>query len=421
VEEARQSAKGNKGGRGDRGSIKLGSSLIKLSAVGHEAFSRISTEFPEVDQVLGGGLVPGQVVLLAGEPGIGKSTLLLQVADRVGGVSRGDREDKGSMGGILYVAGEESPSQIASRAKRLGVAPEKITVLPETEVSGVVGEVRGYRLVIVDSIQTMWTSELNSSAGSVAQVRECAARLTRAAKEASVPLIIVGHVNKDGEIAGPKVLEHIVDTVLSFEGDPQHFHRILRTTKNRFGAVYEIGVFEMGVRGLKEVKNPSDLFLSERLVGQPGSVVTVTLEGARPMLVEIQALTQKTAFGYPRRTASGFNLNRLHLLLAVLERHAGVKTSDKDVYINVAAGFITSEPAADLAVCAAVASSVTGTVINAKTVVFGEVGLAGEIRAVSQNTRRANEARKMGFTKVVGSGDCRSVKQALGLLFGSFK
>lgn len=418
-------------GKTDGGS---GVAAVKLSEVGQETFARISTGIGEVDQVLGGGLIPGQVVLLAGEPGIGKSTLLLQIASKITDNRKQIAESDRGAGlmnqtptpttSILYVAGEESPSQIAARAKRLGVSAEKIEVLAETEVDLVVNELTGSRisglgLVIIDSIQTMWTAELNSSAGSIAQVRECAARLTRAAKEASVPLIIVGHVNKDGDIAGPKVLEHIVDTVLSFEGDPQHNYRLLRTTKNRFGAVYEVGVFEMKDTGLVEVADPSGLFLAERLAGQPGSVVTVTLEGMRPMLVEIQALTQRTSFGYPRRTASGLNISRLHLLLAVLERHAGIKTSDKDVYVNVAAGFTVAEPAVDLAICAAVASSVTGSVVNAKTVVFGEVGLSGEVRGVSQSSRRAAEAKKLGFTHVVGPEGTRSVKVALGQLTNS--
>jgi len=404
VEEVRSGKSEVGGKRSEVGITNV--ETVKLSDVDKLTFNRVSTGIGELDRVLGGGLLPGQVVLLAGEPGIGKSTLLLQLANKIGG-------------GVLYVAGEESPSQIASRAARLGSVSAGVVIIPETNVDQIIGEIGATRevgLIIIDSIQTMFTTDLNSSAGSLAQVRECAARLTTSAKKAGVPLILVGHVNKEGEVAGPKVLEHIVDTVLSFEGDPQHFYRLLRTTKNRFGAVWEVGVFQMVDSGLREVINPSDLFLGERLPGQSGSVVTATLEGARPMLVEIQALSSKTTFNYPRRAASGVNLNRLYLLLAVLERHASIRTSDKDIYVNVASGFKTDEPAVDLAICTAIASSVAEKPIDPKTVVFGEVGLSGEIRQVPQEERRSNEASKLGFTKVIGPKAAHSLRQALSLL-----
>jgi len=301
---------------------------------------------------------------------------------------------------------------------RLGVDSSNIAVLSEMNVDGVIEAVRAVQapplqLVIIDSIQTLYTEDLNSSAGSVAQVRECASRLTTLAKKIGVPLIMVGHVNKEGEVAGPKVLEHIVDTVLSFEGDREHLYRLLRVTKNRFGPVFEVGVFEMGERGLTEITDPSNLLIKERQPDQSGSVVTIALEGMRPLPLEIQALAVKSAFGFPRRAASGFNLNRLYLLLAVLEKHCHVKLSDKDVYVNVAAGFKATEPAIDLAVCVALASSVAEKTIDPKTVIFGEVGLSGELRQVSGLERRVEESKRLGFKTVIGPNNFKNVSAVL--------
>lgn len=378
----------------------------RLSEIKGKDLLRSKTGIGEFDRVLGDGFVPGQVVLLAGEPGIGKSTLLLQVASAV---------LKTQEAATLYVSGEESLNQIKIRADRMGINSTQIELLSETDADVVASNLnfKKYALVIADSIQTFTTAELTGTAGSVGQVKECAARLAHAAKGTGTPLIIVGHVTKEGAIAGPKVLEHLVDTVLYLEGDKFHAFRILRTTKNRFGDAAEVGVFEMTGRGMLAVDNPSDRFLAERCQGASGSVVTVTLEGSRPVLLEVQALTTKTAFGYPRRTASGFSYNRLLLLLAVLEKHAGLRLQDRDVYVNVAAGVRINEPAADLAVCLAVASSVKDQPLDPKTAVFGEVGLSGEIRSVSQQERRAKEAEKMGFTKIISPEKCKGIAQAL--------
>ena len=414
----------------------VGAATQSLSSVKVSASQRVGSGIGEFDRVLGGGLVPGQVILLAGEPGIGKSTLLLQVADRVARLAskgreevRGDRRrgrqdggggagmgrDNNLLGGVLYISGEESAVQLRLRSTRLKISGEGIEVYPETDVDALLSgwDQTDYRLVIVDSVQTLTTGDLAGPAGSIGQVRETAARLTAAAKAAGRPLILVGHVTKSGAVAGPKVLEHLVDTVLYLEGDQNHQFRLLRATKNRFGSVNEVGVFEMGERGLEEVKNPSDRFLEERLSQAPGSVVTVVLEGTRPVCLEVQALAAKTVFGYPKRTASGISLNKLNLLAAVLEKRAGVRLYDQDVYINIAGGVRVSDPAADLAVALAIAGSVLKKAVKSDMVVWGEVGLSGEVRRVAQETRRLKEAQALGLKTAIGPSQVKTVKEAI--------
>ncbi len=353
---------------------------------------RLETGIGEFDRVLGGGLVPGSVVLLGGEPGIGKSTILLQVAARLARDSSP----------VLYVSAEESGHQVKMRADRLGVSTNGVFLLAETELESVLTAVEDgcYQALIVDSIQTVATSGVPSGAGSVSQVRECAARLAQMAKTTGIPVLLIGHVTKDGMLAGPKTLEHLVDAVLSFEGERFHAQRIVRAVKNRFGPVHELGVFEMTQQGLVEVKNPSSLYLGSRIAGRPGSTVLAAIEGTRPLLMEVQALTVATKFGSPRRTATGFDATRLALLLAVLERHGGLALSSHDVFANIAGGAETSEPAADLAVVAAVATSFRGRALGERAVLFGEVGLLGEIRAVTDAALRIKEAASLGFSRV---------------------
>ena len=356
---------------------------VKISST-----QRILTGVGEFDRVLGGGFVPGQAVLLAGEPGIGKSTLITQVCKKLDSRS------------ILYMCGEESPAQIKLRAMRMDYNGTNLNTLQETDVD-VIEQVLysnsetnqksqkcRFDLLVIDSIQTLYTKDLMSSAGSVAQIKECSQRLVRVAKNLNICVILVGHVTKEGEIAGPKVLEHVVDTVLYMEGDSQHLYRILRTTKNRFGAVSEVGMFEMVENGIKEVTNPSELFISKDNVSMIGSCVAVAMEGFRPILYEIQALAVKTNFGYPKRTASGFNLNRLQVLLAVLEKRCKIPCYQYDIYINIAGGFKVNDSASDLAVCLAVASSVLEKPLKQGTAVFGEVGLMGEVRVVPHALKR---------------------------------
>ena len=354
---------------------------------------RTSTGIKEFDRVLGGGVVPGSVILVGGDPGIGKSTLLLQAFS---GLS-------GKPGKLLYVSGEESPQQIKMRAERLSVSSDSIILLPETSLEGILesaARISPFAMVI-DSIQTVYTQELLSAPGSVGQVRECAAKLMLFAKRSGVPVFIVGHVTKEGTIAGPRVLEHIVDTVLYFEGDRGHSYRILRTIKNRFGSTNEIGIFEMSDAGLREVDNPSELFLSERPQNVSGSTVVASLEGTRPLMVEIQALVSQTNFGMPRRTSIGVDFNRVNLLIAVLEKRAGMHLGGMDVFINVVGGLKIVEPAVDLGIIATVASSVREVPIRPDTFVFGEVGLSGEVRAVAQSESRLKEAAKIGFQRAV--------------------
>jgi len=354
---------------------------------------RLSTGIGEFDRVLGGGVVPGSLVLIGGEPGIGKSTLLLQAAAHFANTS----------GAVLYSSGEESEHQIKSRGERLGVGRAPLYLLAETCLERILEEIARLRpaLIIVDSVQTVFSLKFQSAPGSIGQVREAATQLLFAAKGQNIPTFLVGHVTKDGNLAGPKALEHIVDTVLYFEGEKHHAHRVVRAVKNRFGAVSELGVFEMTGKGLKAVPNPSALFLAERPANAPGSAVLCCMEGSRPLLVEVQALVSTSSFGNARRMASGIDQNRLSLLLAVLEKRAGLNLMGEDVFINVAGGMTIDEPAADLAVVAAVASSMRNRPIQQGTAVFGEVGLAGEIRGTTQGVLRLREAAQMGFTRCI--------------------
>jgi DNA repair protein RadA/Sms len=354
---------------------------------------RIATGISEFDRVLGGGIVPGSLVLLGGEPGIGKSTLLLQAAAHFAA----------TVGPVLYCSGEESEHQIKMRGERLGVGRAPLYLLAETCVERLIEAVDRVRpaLLIVDSIQTVFSLKMQSAPGSVGQVRQAATDLLFLAKGRNLPTILVGHVTKDGSLAGPKVLEHVVDTVLYFEGAQHLSHRIVRAVKNRFGAVSELGVFEMTAHGLTPVANPSALFLAERPKNVPGSSVLCTIEGSRPILVEVQALVSGSTFGNPRRTASGLDPNRLSLLLAVLDKRAGLNLSTDDVFVNVAGGMTIDEPAADLAVVAAIASSLRNRAIAADAVVFGEVGLAGEVRATAQAALRVREAAQLGFARCI--------------------
>jgi DNA repair protein RadA/Sms len=354
---------------------------------------RLGTGITEFDRVLGGGLVPGSLVLLGGEPGIGKSTLLLQAASHFAS----------ARGPVLYCSGEESEHQIKLRGERLGVRDAPLFLLAETCVERILDEVDRLQpaLLIIDSIQTVFSLKLPAAPGTVSQVRQAATDLLFTAKGRNLPTILVGHVTKDGSLAGPKVLEHVVDTVLYFEGGQHHAHRIVRAVKNRFGAVSELGVFEMTGAGLRPVPNPSQLFLAERASGVPGSTVFCTIEGSRPILVEVQALVSTATFGNPRRTANGLDPSRLALLLAVLEKRAGLNLATDDVFVNVAGGMTVEEPAADLAILAAVASSLRNRAIASDVVVFGEVGLAGEVRAASQAALRLREAAQLGFARCV--------------------
>jgi DNA repair protein RadA/Sms len=371
-----------------------GSSGARLYAdVQISAAQRISTGIGEFDRVLGGGIVPGSLVLLGGEPGIGKSTLLLQA---VANVAR-------NVGTVLYSSGEESEHQIKSRGERLQIGQAPLYLLAETCLERILEAIAQLRpsLIVLDSIQTVFSLKMQSAPGSIGQVREAATQLLFAAKGQNVPIVIVGHVTKDGSLAGPKALEHVVDTVLYFEGERHHAHRIVRAVKNRFGAVSELGVFEMTGSGLVEVPNPSKLFLAERSTSTPGSAVLCCLEGSRPMLVEVQALVSTSSYGNARRMSSGIDQQRLALLLAVLEKRAGLHLSGDDVYVNIAGGMIVDEPAADLSVVAAVASSVRNRAVGSATAVFGEVGLGGEVRGISQPALRIREVAQMGLLRCV--------------------
>lgn len=368
------------------------SPVMALDTVRADESVRYHTGMEELDRVLGGGIVPGAAILVCGDPGIGKSTVLLQMCRTL------DNDLT-----VLYISGEESPRQIKLRANRLGVNGERVLLTAATDAEQIRETILENKpdIVVVDSIQTLSVAGGSSSPGSVSQVRESALLLIDTCKGQEIPLFIVGHVNKDGNIAGPKVLEHMVDTVLYFEGDKNLSYRILRANKNRFGSTNEIGVFEMGQNGLREVPNPSEALLSGRPLDCSGSCITCLMEGTRPILVEIQALVTKTSFGNPRRVATGFDMNRTAMLLAVLEKRAGVSLFNQDVYINVAGGLELSEPAADLPLCAAVASSVRDACVPGDWAVIGEVGLAGEIRAVSQAERRLAECARLGFTTAV--------------------
>jgi DNA repair protein RadA/Sms len=366
---------------------------VALSEIAARERPRIATGSGELDRALGGGLVAGQVVLLGGDPGIGKSTLLLQSLATSSSFS----------GKSLYVSGEESAEQVALRAKRLSLDAHGVQLLAETQLERIVAALDAAKpaVAVIDSIQTLWSDVLQSAPGSVAQVRECAAQLTRHAKHAGTALLLIGHVTKEGAIAGPRVLEHIVDTVLYFEGDTHSSFRLIRAVKNRFGAVNEIGVFAMTDKGLKDVSNPSRLFLSTHEKPVSGSCVLATLEGTRPLLVEIQALVDSAHTPNPRRLSVGLEQNRLALLLAVLHRHAGIATWEQDVFVNAVGGVRIGEPAADLAVCLAVVSSLTDKPIEARVAVFGEIGLAGEVRPAPRGQDRIKEAAKLGFEKLI--------------------
>jgi len=363
----------------------------RLSEVTADGLERVPLPMPEFSHVLGGGIVPGSMVLIGGDPGIGKSTLLLQVSALMAE----------ALGKVLYISGEESVHQMKMRAGRLGITTDQLYLLTETNLNVILEHIQELepKAVVVDSIQTVYLDELGSTAGSISQVRECASRLMQVAKGEGIPIFLVGHVTKAGAIAGPKVLEHIVDTVLYLEGDRFHAYRLLRSVKNRFGATSEVGVFEMGSQGLIEVANPSEAFLAERLPNAAGSSIAVTLEGTRPLLVEIQALASTTSFGLPRRTANGVDFNRLLLLVAVLNKRVGLRLSDQDIFVNVVGGLKINEPAADLAVAIAIASSFKGAPVAADLAIVGEIGLSGELRAVGQLSKRLNEAAKLGFKR----------------------
>jgi DNA repair protein RadA/Sms len=365
-------------------------SPVALSDISAETGSRYSTGIKELDRTLGGGVVQGSVVLVGGDPGIGKSTLVLQSLNNLS-----------KLGKVLYVSGEESPEQVKIRAERLKIGSDEIVLLPETSLEGIISVAKKIapHVIVIDSIQTIFSLDLPSAPGSVGQIRECATKLMFLAKKHNIPLFIIGHVTKEGAIAGPKVLEHIVDTVLYFEGDKGNPFRVLRAVKNRFGSTNEIGVFEMQETGLKEVDNPSELFLSEKPDNVPGSVVTVSLEGTRPLLVEIQALVTASSFGVPRRTAIGVDYNRINLLIAVLDKRLGMQLGGMDIYVNVVGGLKIDEPAIDIGIIAAIVSSFKNQPVNKGIFTFGEVGLSGELRAISQADIRINEAMKLGFEK----------------------
>lgn len=355
--------------------------------------TRVTSGITEFDRVLGGGIVPGSLILIGGEPGIGKSTLLAQVADKLSG--QGLK--------ILYVSGEESERQIKLRGERLGLHAQNLYLLPETNLERIFDEIERMQpaAVIVDSIQTVFSSSVESAPGSVSQVREVAGQFLLLSKNTNIPVFLIGHVTKDGSIAGPKALEHIVDTVLYFEGERHHNHRVVRATKNRFGAANEVGVFEMTGTGLIPVSNPSEMFLQERPKGVAGSVVTACMEGTRPVLVEVQALVSGSKYGTGRRMTQGVDQNRVSLLIAMLEKRVGFHLIGDDVFVNIAGGLEINEPAADLGVVASIASSFKNVPIDAETVVFGEVGLTGEVRGAIQAQMRAREAQALGFQKIV--------------------
>ena len=374
--------------------------ITKLTDTVQQNEERIKTNIAEFDRVLGGGLMPGSVVLIGGDPGIGKSTLVMQASSKINGE-------------VLYVTGEESVNQINLRAKRLKVSSDKISVMTETDLDLIINAIEKHEpdVVIVDSIQTTYKPDFDNAPGTVTQIRECTTELMQHAKKKQCAIIIVGHVTKDGAIAGPKVLEHVVDTVLQFEGERSYSYRILRAQKNRFGSTNEIGIFEMHDDGLMEVKNPSEIFLSEREKEITGSVITSSMEGTRPILLEVQALVTPSAYGNPQRVATGFDYRRLSILLAVLEKRASLRLSVQNVFLNMAGGLRIEEPAVDLAVCCAIASNFSDKFAKRDTVVIGEVGLGGEVRSVSHIDKRIQEAAKLGFKKIViPSNNFKSLK-----------
>ena len=374
-----------------KGVITRGSTPQRIQDVKAQEEMRIDMQSSELNRVLGGGLVPGSLVLLGGEPGIGKSTLALQVLMKMGGKK------------TLYASGEESAKQLKLRAERLAGSPDSLYIMAETSLERILDSVTELQpeVVVVDSIQTIGTETIEASIGSLSQVRECAARILQYAKEKNVPFIIVGHINKEGSLAGPKVLEHIVDTVLQFEGDQHYVYRILRAQKNRLGSTSELGIFEMQQDGLREVSNPSELLLSNNRDGLSGIAIAAAVEGVRPLLIEVQALVASAAYGTPQRSSTGFDARRLNMLLAVLEKRVGFKLLQKDVFVNIAGGIRVNDPAIDLAVLAAVLSSNMDIELDEQTCITGEVGLAGEIRPVNRIDQRIREAEKLGFKTII--------------------
>ena len=374
-----------------KGVVTRGSTPQRIQDVRSQEEMRIDMQSSELNRVLGGGLVPGSLVLLGGEPGIGKSTLALQVLMKMGGKK------------TLYASGEESAKQLKLRAERLAGSPDNLYIMAETSLERILDSVTELQpeVVVVDSIQTIGTETIEASIGSLSQVRECAARILQYAKEKNVPFIIVGHINKEGSLAGPKVLEHIVDTVLQFEGDQHYVYRILRAQKNRFGSTSELGIFEMQQDGLREVSNPSELLLSNNRDGLSGIAIAAAVEGVRPLLIEVQALVASAAYGTPQRSSTGFDARRLNMLLAVLEKRVGFKLLQKDVFVNIAGGIRVNDPAIDLAVLAAVLSSNMDIALDEQTCITGEVGLAGEIRPVNRIDQRIREAEKLGFKTII--------------------
>ncbi len=374
-----------------------------LAEITADSYQRTLLPMEEFNRVLGGGVVPGSLVLIGGDPGIGKSTLLLQMSAALAGE-----------GQVLYVSGEESAQQIKLRADRLNIVSDNLYLLTETNMAAILEHIQQMtpRFLVVDSIQTVYIDELASAPGSVGQVRECAARFQEVAKGRDIPVFLIGHVTKTGAIAGPRVLEHMVDTVLYLEGEQFHAYRLLRSVKNRFGATNEVGIFEMGDIGMTEVSNPSEVFLAERLPNASGSSIAVTLEGTRPLLVEVQALASTTTFGNPRRTANGVDLNRLLLIVAVLTKRVGIRLGDQDVFVNVVGGLQVGEPASDLAVAVSIASSVKNRPVAADLAIIGEVGLSGELRAVRHVETRLREAAKLGFKRCLlpGSTQLKQIK-----------
>lgn len=362
----------------------------KISEISSSEASRFDTKNNELNRVLGGGLVPGSLILIGGEPGIGKSTLALQIALNLKNYT------------TLYVSGEESAQQIKLRANRINSDNENCLIVSETSMENIFSHVKNTTpdIIVIDSIQTLATESIEASPGSVSQIRECTSQLLRFAKESSTPVILIGHITKDGNLAGPKILEHMVDTVLQFEGDQNHMYRILRSTKNRFGSTSEMGIYEMQHNGLREVSNPSELLLSQEDESLSGVTISASIEGMRPFLIEIQALVSSAAYGTPQRSSTGFDLRRLNMLLAVLEKRAGFKLSTKDVFLNIAGGIKVNDPAIDLAVILAVLSSSTDISIPKEVCFSGEIGLSGEIRPVSRIDQRISEAEKLGFKQI---------------------
>jgi DNA repair protein RadA/Sms len=406
-ERARVAAK--KEGAAMRGGFQMREvKPVAYSEIESQNDARVSSGIAEFDRVLGGGVVPGSLVLIGGDPGIGKSTLLAQAADKLSGQGMT----------VLYVSGEESERQIKMRGERLGLEAANLYLLPETNLENIFGEIERMRpdVVIVDSIQTVFSSGIESAPGSVSQVREVAGQFLMLAKNRGIPVFLIGHVTKEGSIAGPKALEHIVDTVLYFEGERHHNHRIVRATKNRFGAANEVGVFEMTGAGLLAVANPSEMFLQERPVGAAGSIVTACMEGTRPVLVEIQALVSGSKYGTGRRMTQGVDQNRVALLIAMLEKRLGFHLMGDDVFVNIAGGLEVDEPAADLGVVASIASSFKNVPVDAHTTVFGEVGLTGEVRGAMQAQARAREAQTLGFKRIImPASNTTGLERLLGL------